>query len=174
MFKEISIIGRTAYGIYALEEYLKEAGENLAEWDVFLKKLWSFPEFEYVDDYSYMFIECIPHCILEFEDFSSGGEWEYFTEDEFKVLQRLYKNSKNIDVIEQVMDWLREMLSVHLYTANIPPAQESLNIMNDKVYPFLKEKLKNIPSIEPFKIYSIKEEKCWGRFYSKEILLKKI
>lgn len=72
------------------------------------------------------------------------------------------------------MDWLREMLSVHLYTANIPPAQESLNIMNDKVYPFLKEKLKNIPSIEPFKIYSIKEEKCWGRFYYKEILLKKI
>lgn len=38
MFKEISIIGRTAYGIYALEEYLKEAGENLAEWDVLFKK----------------------------------------------------------------------------------------------------------------------------------------
>ncbi len=61
----------------------------------FLKNCGLFPEFEYVDDYSYMFIECIPHCILEFEDFSSGGEWEYFTEDEFKVLQRLYKNSKN-------------------------------------------------------------------------------
>lgn len=171
MFESISIIGRVAYGLYALETYLKKTGENLADWDILLEKLWSFPEFEFMDDYTDFFIEHLPSAILEFETYLQGDEWEYVSEDEYAALKQLYTHYENIENIETILQLIENMLSVHLYTTIKIPAKASLDIMNMELYPFLQRILKQVPTVKPFQLYSITESDCWGEFYPKEELL---
>lgn len=171
MFTDISIIGRVAWGIFALEVYLKECNENMDMWKGLFEKLWSFPYMEYVDEYTYMFIEHSPYSILECDNYIQDGDWEYVSEEEFFALRELYTTSEHTQETEYVMDCLQEMLSTHLYTQNTPPAKASLDIMNTRLYLYLADRIKSLPPIEPFKIYSVQDNKCWGCFHSKEGVL---
>ena len=174
MFDNISIMGRAAYGFYALEQYIKEIGVYTEDWDILFEKLWSFPQFDYVDEYTYMITECLPDCIMECEGFSENGDWEYITKDEFMSFRSLYESCAELKNISAILNAVQEMLSNHLYQENCPPAQASLEIMNDRLYPLLKKLLKQIPPIEPFQIYSVQDERSWGIFHSKGNLLKEI
>ena len=175
MFENISIMGRVAYGFYALEEYLKELGVYYtSSWDILFERFWSFSQFDHVDEYTYLLAECLPDSILEFEDFFQSGDWEYITETEFTSFRSLYKGCSMLSDISNILNNIHEMLSIHLYTENKFPAQESLEIMNNELYPFFKSGLKQMPDTAPFLIYSIKDVKCWGVFHSKKVLEERI
>lgn len=174
MFEDISIIGRAAYGFCSLEEYLKEIGGYTSAWDILFDKLWAFPQCEFVDEYTYMLIECLPDSILEFEDYSEGGDWEYITEEEFLYFRSLYRYCTELQNVSKILNDVHEMLSNHLYEGTCPPAQASLDIMNHDLYPFLEGLLTKLPTTEAFLIYSIRDCGCWGIFHPKEVLLKEM
>lgn len=173
MFASISIIGRVAYSLYGLELYLKEQGEDFSKWEPIFQKLWSFSEIEYVDEYMYLFVEYLAECVLEF-DYYNADDCEYMTEDEFWYTYHLYKECKYMDDVNFIMECINDMLGTHMYAGIVPPAEYSLNVISEKVYPFFLKKIKKKIEIEPFKIYSIYDEGCWGKMHSKEILLQGI
>ena len=174
MFENISIIGRAAYGFCALEEYLKEIGRYTPDWDILFDKLWAFPQYEFVDEYTYMLTECLPDSILEFGDYSEGGDWEYITEEEFWRFRCLYGRCAELQNVSKILNDIQEMLSSHLYEGTCSPAQASLDIMNQDLYPFLESLLIKIPAVDPFQIYSIQDSDCWGIFHPKEVLIKEM
>lgn len=168
MFEEISIIGRVAYAGYCLEVFLKEKGYHLEDFRLLLESLWAFSEMEAVDDYAYKLIECTPETLFdEREDFNT---FDYFNAEELIYMKEVYQNCNDVDVIQYVMEQINEILAFNLYTTVQPPETYSFNIMEKELYPFLAERLERMPKIEPFQIYSIKEENCWGVFYSRKEL----
>ena len=172
MFRNISIMGRVIYIIYALECYLKER-EDIERWKILLETLWSFPDYvQCIDDYAYKVIECTPECVLdEREDFKT---FEYFNEAALYELKKLYKESACTENINYLMRQINEILASNLYTTVKPPESFSLEIIND-TYQYIESILKNIPSTKPFEIYSIYDEQCWGDYtIGREELLNRI
>lgn len=168
MFEKISIIGRVAYAICSLEEYLNEQKYNIEEWELLLEKLWSFSKMNYIDEYCYKVIECIPYCVLD--DNATIDDLEYITESEFLYLYKLYKSCSNIDIIDIIISSINDMISSHLYTTNEPPAKYSLEIIEKELYPVLQKHLKYMLPIKQFEIYSINDNSCWGKMHSRNIL----
>lgn len=170
MFDDISIMGRVIYIIYVIEIYIKERGAT-EEWNKLLEELWSFPEFDKcIDDYAYKVIECTPGTILdEREDFTS---FEHFREEELYVFRDLYTRSTYTKTIDYLMGQINEILAYNLYTSVKPPEEFSLKIIN-KAYQYIKNLLGDkTPSTEPFEIYSIYEQHCYGNYsLGKEVLL---
>ena len=174
LFEDISIIGRVAYGFYSLEEYLKEIGGYTLDWDILFDKLWVFPQYEFVDEYTYMVTECLPDSIMEFRDYSEGGDWEHITEEDFWRFRSMYGQCAELQNVSKILNDIHEMLSSHLYEGTCPPAQGSLDIMSHDLYPFLENLLTQLPSVEPFQIYSIQDSGCWGIFHPREVLVKEM
>ena len=162
IFDDISIMGRVIYIIYVIEIYIKER-EVTEEWNRLLEVLWSFPEFDKcIDDYAYKVIECTPETILDDrEDFTS---FEHFSEEELYVFRDLYTRSTYTQTIDYLMGQINEILAYNLYTSVKPPEEFSLRIINE-TYQYVKNLLGDkTPSTEPFKIYSIHEQHCYGNY----------
>lgn len=167
-FENISIIGRVAYAGFCLEVFLQEKGYDLEEFRLLLDAWWSFAEMEAVDDYAYKLIECTPETLFdEREDFNT---FDYFKAEELTYLKEVYEKCNVLDVIDYVMEQVHEILGFNLYTTVKPPEPYSLKIMEENIYPFLAERLEKMPKIQPFEIYSIKEDSCWGTFHSRKEL----
>lgn len=170
IFDDISIMGRVIYIIFVIEIYIKEK-EATEEWNRLLEALWSFPEFDKcIDDYAYKVIECTPETILdEREDFTS---FEHFGEEELYEFRDLYTRSTYTKTIDYLMGQINEILAYNLYTSVKPPEEISLRIIND-TYQYAKNLLGDkTPSTEPFEIYSIHEQHCYGNYaLGKEVLL---
>ena len=162
IFDDISIMGRVIYIIYVIEIYIKER-EVTEEWNRLLEALWSFPEFDKcIDDYAYKVIECTPETILDDrEDFTS---FEHFSEEELYVFRDLYTRSTYTQTIDYLMGQINEILAYNLYTSVKPPEEFSLRIINE-TYQYVMNLLGDkTPSTEPFEIYSIHEQQCYGNY----------
>ena len=62
------------------------------------------------------------------------------------------------------MGQINEILAYNLYTSVKPPEEFSLRIINE-TYQYVKNLLGDkTPSTEPFKIYSIHEQHCYGNY----------
>lgn len=165
LFEKISIIGRVAYSSYCLELFLKQENYNLEKWELLMDALWSFSDMEAVDDYAYKIIECTPETVLdERENFKT---FDYFTEEELLFLKELYQSCSDVDVVNYIMEEINEILAFNLYTSSLPPERFSLDIMEKNLYPYMQSKIKNMPQLEPFELYSIKDCECWGIFHSR-------
>ena len=170
IFDDISIMGRVIYIIYVIEIYIKER-DVTEEWNKLLEALWSFPEFDKcIDDYAYKVIECTPETILdEREDFTS---FEHFSEEELYVFRDLYTRSRYTKTIDYLLGQINDILAYNLYTSVNPPEEYSLRIINE-THQYAKNLLGDkTPSTEPFEIYSIHEQHCYGNYtLGKEVLL---
>ena len=170
IFDDISIMGRVVYIIYVIEIYIKER-DVTEEWNKLLEALWSFPEFDKcIDDYAYKVIECTPETILdEREDFTS---FEHFSEEELYVFRDLYTRSRYTKTINYLLGQINDILAYNLYTSVNPPEEYSLRIINE-THQYAKNLLGDkTPSTEPFEIYSIHEQHCYGNYtLGKEVLL---
>lgn len=159
IFAEISICGRIAYAITALERFLAEYGESMDDWQIVLSALWSFSDETDMDSYSDRIIEFLPECILESDHYDN--DWEYVSEEEFSWLYSLYTNCTHLADIQFIMKQIAEIVGVHLYSRIIPPAQESLDILEKRLLPFLKSKLSHLPEPDAFRIFSIHRDHGW-------------
>lgn len=170
IFDDISIMGRVIYIIYVIEIYITER-EVTEEWNILLEALWSFPEFDKcIDDYAYKVIECTPETILdEREDFTS---FEHFSEEELYAFRDLYTRSTYTQTIDYLMGQINKILAYNLYTSVKPPEEFSLRIINE-TYRYVKHLLDDkTPSTEPFEIYSIQDQHCYGNYtLGKDVLL---
>lgn len=168
MFKEISIFGRIAYSAYCLEMYIKSRGYDTEKWNIVFDVLWAFDQFEFADEYMYCVMEYLPEYIFECDSYSESDEWDYMHEDTFEQLRELYGNCKkeDIKVVNYTIQSINYILSNTVYTSNRPPEKCSLEKVNE-IYNYFTDKLKEMPSIEPFKIYSISDKMCWGIEHSR-------
>ncbi len=159
IFAETAICGRIAYAVTALEMYLAEYGESMDEWQMVLAALWSFSNETDMDSYSDRIIEFLPECILESNHYDN--DWEYVSKEQFLQLHVLYSNCIHLADIQFIMKQIAEMVGVHLYSAIVPPARESLNILENRLLPFLKSKLRHLPEPDAFRIFSIHRDHGW-------------
>ena len=88
------------------------------------------------------------------------------------MFRDLYKRSTYTKTIDYLMGQINEILAYNLYTSVKPPEEFSSKIIN-KTYQYVKNLLGDkTPSTEPFEIYSIHEQHCYGNYtLGKEVLL---
>lgn len=152
-----------------MRAYLKQQGYDLKEWDLFFEALNSFSKFRYIDDYAYKLVECTPECLLD--DREKFKEFEYFSVKELKYLQKLYLKTEpnDLKVIDDMMDYVNQILGANLYTTAKPPEAYSLSVLENEVIPYMKKKLTELPNYEYGDKYSINENDCWGIFENKSV-----
>ena len=167
-FTEISLFGRAAYIFCCLEEYLKEQGELKEKWNILLDFLWTFKEKE-LDEYDYELVEHLPECVLEFENYDSPAEWEYLSEEKFHALYKLYQSCPFLDDIKYFLNCAEsKIIGYNIYSGVQPPEWYSLEMMEKEFLPFIRKKLKFIPEVSNFSVFSISQRDCWNLHHSKE------
>lgn len=162
MFKNVSIMGRVIYIVYVIEKYLFAKNE-IDRWKILLDALWSYTEYEHcIDNYAYKVIECTPETVLdESEDFTT---YEFFSEDTLYELKELYQVSDCTSEVNYLMQQINDIMAYNLYTHREVPEEYSLNVLN-VLYVHICELLGDkVPPIQPFEIYSINEQLCWGNY----------
>ena len=88
-FSDVSVRGKTAYAILCFEEYIKA---NYPDTDMMpvLELAWKqtcTPLFEN----AYKFVEIIPECLFEFDEYNA--EFEEISEEEFHMFRKLLNNT---------------------------------------------------------------------------------
>lgn len=153
--KVISIRGRMAYVICLFERLLLYFKYDKKEWTEVLKKLWTYTDVEYFDEWIYEVAEYLPDCILE----DSQDAYEFITAEEYEYLYKLY--SKSCPEVCAFMDLIYEIGTINAYTIlmdndikTIKKVEEATNI--------LKSHDIKIMAIDSFKKYSFDQCNGWG------------
>lgn len=109
-------------------------------------------------------IQYTPKCLLDEKE--KFEEFEYFSEKELQYLQRLYLKTEPSDlkVIDDMMDYINQILGKNLYTTAQPPEAYSLSVLEEEVIPYMKNKQTELPSYKYGDRYSIYENSCWGNY----------
>lgn len=92
-FKNISLIGRIAYGIMCAEEYFI-AKYPQKDWSIVFEKYWEVTKLDFWDNWIDEVMEYIPKYLFEFKDYKSSN-FEYLTEEKYYKLVKLYQNVDN-------------------------------------------------------------------------------
>lgn len=155
IIKEISIRGRMAYVICLFERLLLYYRYDKNEWDIVLKKLWTYTDIEYFDKWIYEVAEYLPDCVLE----DKPDSFEFLTMEEYKSLYKLY--SKSCQEIYKFMNLIYELGTVNAYTVLIGNDTKTIKKVEEAIS-ILKTHGIKIVSIEPFRKYSFEQCNGWG------------
>ena len=157
----LSIRSRVAYAICCLEIVVKnkKVSEN-PHWMIFMEKLWSLTNMEYVDDWLHLISEILPSNALNDE----------YSED-FEISRKIFYDNKVafrlLSLTEiKICDLIFEIGTVDLYGAiqdksplSLIPLNEVINILNEQEY--------DLPKIERFLPFSIFEGNGWGKTFER-------
>ena len=147
--------GKTAYAILCFEEYIKTRYPETDMTPV-LELAWKIPCTP-LDSYTYKFVEILPECLFEFDNYNS--EFEEISEEEFYMFRKILNNTDT--------DLNALMKSIY----NIISAYEGTRITDDgkKALFYLEKAINilekyNIPLPDINKVISYTSEKSdgWG------------
>ena len=170
MFKEISIYGCLAYCICCFENYILSLNCDKDEWKIIFNKLWSMDSMEYFDDWVYQVMELKPECILEYSYYDSPSEWEYIDEVTFHKLNSLYRQCTKCKEINDFFDKI--LNGIELYTSSSLTAHSLIEHMDKVFLPFITTLNIELPDINLFNKFSIKEMNGWGVPVSRDMIEK--
>ncbi len=167
-FKNISLKGRVAYVISCFENVLLSLKCDISNWKMVLEYMWQFTSSQDLEAWNVQMAEIIPENLFEFKTFEEH-DFEYLEEIQFKYLYNLYQN---IDTrINYIIRQILYLGSSHSYSLIIDYGQESLEEL-DRIVKFMINNCFELPNIDAFLKYSIKENKGWGNKFKGTVLSK--
>jgi hypothetical protein len=157
-FNDISIRGRTAFGICCLERILAKDNVRSKGWEFLLNFMWelvSLPDTDHendgrcIDDLSRSYSECHSRaiaCRLRGDKI----RWTYtLSEEQFLLLAEIYKNFENYyPIIDKIFD---VGLGEFCGGVNYPGYLTSMSL--NELIVLVKKTRIELPAIEPFKKY---------------------
>lgn len=158
-FKEISMNGRIAYGICCFENTLLFLKYDVNNWKMILEWLWDFTSTENLEEWNDKITEVIPENLLEFDTYEEH-DFEYLEESQFEYLYNLYQT-----IDDRIGLLIRQVFYLgcsHSYSVIVNYGQSSLDEL-DRIITFMIDNGFPTPDIEQFKMYSINENKGWGK-----------
>ena len=159
-YREVSIIGRIAYGMMCVEAYLINKYPQ-KKWDLLVEKLWKITKMELWDDWMDEVIEIIPEYLFEFQNYESA-EFEYLSKEQYIELKYLF-DGIGADV-NQIVKLYYELANSHAYSSIVEYGEESL-IMLDKIIQFLMENNVNLPTDLEIMKHKFSENNGWGNTF---------
>lgn len=155
-YKDISVVGRIAYGMMCVEEYLlhKYPEHN---WNLLVDKLWEITGLNLWDEWMDEVIEIIPEYLFEFPDYNSS-EFEYLSEEKYLELKCMYKDTG--EDINQLLKLYYELANAHAYTSIKGVGNESL-IKLDEIIEFLVKNNVKLPLDSEIMKHGFDERNGW-------------
>lgn len=157
-FTLISIRGRVAYAICCFEDALKYYNCDTNDWKIVIEQLWKYTNVEFFDDWHYFVAEILPECILEFNTFKEEN-FEYISEEQFKVLQKLYKGSN--DIIKDIVRYIFDIGISELYGSLVNYGQRTLDNLEILLNCMVSNSIP-LPDINKFILLSYDDCDGWG------------
>lgn len=156
-FKDISVRGRIAYGTMCAENYIlaKRPEQN---WSPVFKRIWSFSDAEYWDDWHDTMVDILPECLLEFPDFASS-DFEVLAEQDYEEIKPLYEAMPEHwgDILNSIF----AMEEAYAYSTITGSGKESI-VALENIIRILESEGIDLPNIDTVSFSLFSEEKGWG------------
>lgn len=166
-FKNISLIGRIAYGIMCAEEYFI-AKYPQKDWSIVFKKYWEVTKLDFWDNWTDEVMEYIPEYLFEFKDYKSSN-FEYLTEEKYHKLVKLYQNVDND--VNIILKMVYHLANSHAYTSISGYGKESLYNLNDIIL-FLQQNAIELPNFKKVENFYFSYRNGWGNSFDGTYLSK--
>jgi|GEM_PF-868228 len=160
----VSIIGRSAYSILCLENYIKSK-YPYKDWNLLLSRLWEITSVDSIDkDWWYPVQEIIPEYLFEFDNYEDS-DFEYLSKSEYNKFIELYKDVKNDSNLCMIIKTIWDSIGNVLYGLLI----DNGKIMSEQIYSnivtILERNHISLPSIDIVKFSSFSEYNGWGNSF---------
>jgi len=163
-FKKISIIGRLAFGVTCLEQYIQE--QNLeSKWlDRIINVLWEFTISKDATGWNNRISELDPNNILDKNPCNKASDYDTLTELEFNELKKYYGGLPKDLLL--LIDLVIDVGTSNLYGATGDYSKSTLE-STMMIYKFSQEKIDKMIDINKFKISKFSEQGGWGNAIEK-------
>ncbi len=155
-FRNVSIRGRVAYMLCALEKLLLYHQDKRDDWAWILEKFWAYTDAEWLDEWQDVAVEFLPECILE----DGSEEFERLSAGEYDKLHAFYEETS--EDIREMMELVFDVATVELYGGIPEGSPETLKVM-EKAKAIFDQAGLTMPDPKPFAQYRFSEERGWGR-----------
>ncbi|PBC74628.1 hypothetical protein [Fibrobacter intestinalis] len=158
--KNISLLGRIAYGILCAEKLATEKYPQ-RDWSLVFKIFWKFGNCEALDRWSWEIMEYIPKYLFEFESFEASN-FEYIDKETYTNLKKLYKNVD--DSLNKILLAIRNIEEEYAYSSIPGYGTASLEYI-DEILAILKNNKIQPPDPQLVAFSKFSEEDGWGKAF---------
>lgn len=156
-FSEVSVIGKTAYGILCFEEYIKIKYPDTDMIPV-LELMWVMT-CNPIDTAPHKFVEIVPECLFEFDSYNN--EFEEISEEEFYMFRKILNRSDRD--LNELMISIYNIITIYECTRITDHGLNASHRLEDAIKVLEKN---NIPLPDIQKVISYTSDKCdgWGEY----------
>lgn len=156
-FKNISLVGRIAYGILCAENYANKIYHD-KNWSPLFELIWSITNSTSWDDWADKYIEVIPEYLFEFDSYEDSN-FEYLTQADYETFSSLQKNTS--------ADWnnilkkIYEIEELYAYST-IPNYGKNSIVIIEEIASILIKASVPLPDIKKVSFSKFNERDGWG------------
>lgn len=159
-FKQVSLVGRIAYGIMCAEYYAKATYPD-KDWTPLFKNMWAITNAQYWDEWANKYIEVIPEYLFEFPTYEAS-DFEYLSKPEYDVFTKLQRNTSPL--WNNILKKIYEMEEIYAYSTIPGIGLESISILSE-IIKILDEAGIQLPPIEKVAFSHFEEREGWGEHF---------
>lgn len=161
-FNDISIRGRIAFCIMAVENYTSFTYPDV-DFSAISKLMWNIVgDTDFIDNSAYRYMEIIPEYLYEFDSFADS-DFEYISESEYEAYKRILPKSD--EALNQIMHRIYDIAMEYAYEAIPVPGKKTIDYLFD-VIKTLEERCIPIPDISSVSSSTFDQHDGWGDFIS--------
>lgn len=166
-FLLLSIRARVAFCLLSLENLFDNKSKRNSAFNYILDKFWSFTYEEDLSDWYDEIAEILPHIIMSYDRYVDV-DFDYLNAKNFYEIKDFYENID--DSFKDMIYIISQIGSYDLYSRIIDNSPETIVFMNKFVETYLLYK-SELPNINNFMSYTVKENDGWGLPFNKTDLL---